>query len=72
MVAQKEPPQPRDATIATSEQPKVSVYVSSFGGFATQQGILQHAAQLATDLKEAGTEVDKTSFWFASYDPPYR
>lgn len=69
---QKDPPKPRDAVIHTLRVPAVTLYASSFGGFATEQAVLQYAAQMAADLKAAGTEVSKKSFWFASYDPPYR
>ena len=70
--AQNDPPKPRDAVIHTLKAPPITLYTSSFGGFATQQAVLQHAAQMVADLKAAGTEVSAKSFWFASYDPPYR
>ena len=69
---QKDPPTPRDRTIVTHPSPASSMYVSSFGGFATQQGVLSQAAKLQEAVSKDGHSVITAWFYFASYDPPYR
>ena len=71
-VTQDSPPKPRDRAISIQESSKTTVYVSEFGGIASEQTVLEQAAKLAADLKDAGTEINKDLFYFASYDPPYR
>ena len=70
--SQDSPPTPRDRAIGIVNTDDSTLYVSSFSGFATEQTILQEAAKLASDLEDAGKEIDKDYFDFASYDPPYR
>ncbi len=55
--AQDDPPKPRDRLIVTHPSPASKMYVSSFGGFATQQGVLSEAAKLQEAVKEDGNDV---------------
>ena len=55
--AQDDPPKPRDRLIVTQASPKSDMYVRSFGGFATQQGVLDQAAKLQEAVKEDGHDV---------------
>ena len=56
----------------THASPASDMYVRSFGGFATQQGVLAEAAKLQEAVKEDGHDVLTEWFYLASYDPPYR
>jgi hypothetical protein len=72
LLYQEDPPTPRDRTIVTHKSPASPMYVRSFGGFATQQGVLGEAAKLKEAVQEDGHSVLTEWFYFASYDPPYR
>ena len=72
LFGQEDPPTPRDRTIITHKSPASPMYVRSFGGFATQQGVLGEAAKLKEAVQEDGHSVLTEWFYFASYDPPYR
>ena len=72
LAQQEDPPKPRDRLIVTHKSPASDLYVRSFGGFATQQGVLGEAAKLQEAVKEDGHDVLTDWFYFASYDPPYR
>jgi len=65
-------PKPTSNDVCVVSVGKKTVYVSSFGGFATEGKLLEEAATLGKALVADGYDVSTDGFLFASYDPPYR
>lgn len=47
------------------------VYVSSFGGFATESSIMSHANDLFEKLEAMGIDVNSQSYYYCGYDSPF-
>ena len=71
LLAQDDPPKPRDRLIVTHPSPASEMYVSSFGGFATQQGVLSEAAKLQEAVKEDGHDVLTSALTNATVEGAY-
>ena len=70
---QVNPPTPTDPDVKIYKPDKeVTVYVHTFGGFATQDTKLKQAKKFADLLSSTGKEVDKDHFYTASYDAPVK
>uniref|UniRef100_A0A671KL53 Heme-binding protein 2-like n=1 Tax=Sinocyclocheilus anshuiensis TaxID=1608454 RepID=A0A671KL53_9TELE len=64
-------PEPNDNTIRKIVIPGGTVYVRSFGGFASDEDALENVQQLREDLRAAGKEFVENRFDAAGYDAPW-
>lgn len=48
------------------------VYVTSFGGFMTEDSVIQRAAALIEVLQKKGIAVDTEKYYACGYDSPFR
>lgn len=71
-VAEKNPPPPTDATVKIAQSPETTVYVNSFGGWATGATYVDRARSVASALEGAGRKIDNAYFATAGYDSPFR
>ncbi|KAK9811330.1 hypothetical protein WJX72_001947 [[Myrmecia] bisecta] len=68
----QDPPKPTNNAIKVFTLPASKIYMTAFGGFATEGAILKTAAGLLEHLKKDKLPVQEDYFYFASYDPPTR
>ncbi|XP_064635331.1 heme-binding protein 2-like [Lineus longissimus] len=64
-------PAPTDKDVYLNSMPEMTVYVRSFGGFASETDWIQNAADLAQAIGNASL-FDDSHFYTAGYDSPYR
>lgn len=50
----------------------MSVYVASYGGYASDKDILAHARSLVEKLEAAGKAYKSEHYFSAGYDSPFR
>jgi SOUL heme-binding protein len=55
-----------------TETPKMKVAVASYGGWADDKNIVQHAAALGQALTHDGVKFVNTTYTTAGYDSPFR
>merc|ERR1719436_1905527 len=66
------PPTPHnDSGVVVHTMEPMTVYVTSFGGFAGDQDWVDHAAALAAALPE-GTEYHRDFYYAVGYDSPFK
>ena len=65
-------PIPTNPTLDIVILPAVTVYVSSFGGYETNEKLNEYALELKTALNKNGEKYAKDPYFTAGYDPPYR
>ncbi|CAL4072919.1 unnamed protein product, partial [Meganyctiphanes norvegica] len=69
---QESPPTPFKP-VYTTERPAMNVLTRRFGGYVTDQIIIDEAKALSEDIQKNGEEnVDFEHFYLAGYDPPYK
>merc|ERR1712002_790776 len=68
---QESTPNPSNPDVFFKEFPEFRAYVRSFGGFASHNDYTEHAAELSTDLDNAGMTYEHSYFYTAGYDSPY-
>ncbi|GFO26520.1 heme-binding protein 2-like [Plakobranchus ocellatus] len=68
----KQPPQPTDKTVYFSSLPAQKVFVSYFGGYATESAWLEHAETLAKALVRDSKSFNQDFFFTAGYDSPFK
>jgi len=66
------PPEPTNEDVFIETIDPVTVAVTEFAGFATDDIVVQAAAALAQSIQEVGMEIDGESYFYAGYDPPFR
>jgi hypothetical protein len=64
-----EPPKPDDKDLKIKEYPEVTVFVRSFGGFATENAILNEVNALHEELVSDKEDFDEEMVFVAVYDP---
>ena len=64
-----EPPKPKDEDLEIKEYDDTTVYVRSFGGFATENSILQETNALHEELVSDKEDFDQEMIFVAVYDP---
>ncbi|CAD7704789.1 unnamed protein product [Ostreobium quekettii] len=69
---QLSPPTPTSPDVYIEEVPKMTVYVSSFGGYAKEATIVKTANDLLDALQNRGADVIEDSYFFCGYDNPFR
>ena len=70
---QANPPTPTDPDVKIFKPDKeMTVYVQTFGGYATQGINLKQAKKFAKRLNRVGEKVDRDHFYTASYDDPMK
>lgn len=67
---QANPPKPANEKVHIVKVDAHNAYVAAWGGYAFESGILERAAQLASDLKRDNVPFIEDMFFFASYDLP--
>jgi SOUL heme-binding protein len=65
----EEPPKPNDENMEIKEYEGVTVFVRSFGGFATENTILNEVQALHEELVSDKEDFDETLAFVAVYDP---
>lgn len=65
-------PIPTDTNVSIISLPTITVYVSDFGGFESDDDLQKYATQLATDLTRDKLTFTTDPYFTASYDSPYR
>ena len=66
------PPAPTSPDVFVLQWPAFKAYAAQFGGFASQDDILKHAADLGKTLESEKIKFDSEHFVSAAYDPPFR
>jgi len=69
---QEEPPQPDDKDLEITESRGNTVFVRSFGGFATENTILNEVNALKEELIANKEDFEEDYVWVAVYDPAYK
>ena len=70
---QTNPPTPTDPSVKIYKPDReMTVYVQTFGGYATQGINLKQAKKFAKRLNRGGEKVDRDHFYRASYDDPMK
>ena len=70
---QASPPTPVDPNVKVVADPGFTVYVHTFGGYATQDSTnIEQARIFAAVLAAAGEEADTSTFFSAGYDSPMK
>ena len=70
---QANPPTPFDPDVKIHKPDKeLTMYVHTFGGYATQDTNLKHAKKFAKRLNGVGMWMDRDHFYTASYDDPMK
>ena len=67
---QTEPPQPKDPDVFIEEFPEMTVYTTSFGGYAKDGDFLEHAKILTEKTKDKNVNGDY--YYTAGYDSPMK
>lgn len=65
----EKPPQPDDEDLEIKEYPEVTVFVRSFGGYATESTILNEVNALHEELISDKEDFDDEYVFVAVYDP---
>lgn len=65
----EEPPKPKNEDLEVKEYDEITVYSRQFGGFATENSILQEANALHHELADDDEEFDQDMVFVAVYDP---
>ena len=66
------PPSPTNPALFVRHVPERLVYVTSYGGWASESTVLAKASELASALAADGKEFQDGIFLTASYDSPFR
>jgi hypothetical protein len=69
---QSDPPKPTSADVYIERVPASRYYVTSYGGWSSQQVMLNKADELLKQLGRLGKRYDTSVFYTAGYDSPYR
>ncbi|KAG8444421.1 hypothetical protein GDO86_009559 [Hymenochirus boettgeri] len=69
---QVDPPEPTGTNVFIEERPEITVYVSSFGGFANESKNQEHLLKLSESLKRDGKLFDDNVYYTAGYDSPFK
>ena len=69
---QRNTPIPTNPELAIVDLPAITVYVAQFGGYETDDKLLEYATKLATALDNDKMPYVKDYYFTAGYDPPYR
>ncbi|KAF5840706.1 regulatory factor, effector binding domain-containing protein [Dunaliella salina] len=65
-------PEPSEKGVYLESTPSFEVYVRSYGGFSSEESIIEEAGRVISELDKAGEKYE-TSTWFAAgYDAPFR
>ena len=67
---QEAPPKPTDPDVRVIDYEPIQVYVRVFGGFATENTVLEQARTLHAVLDDEDREFDDSLCWLAVYDAP--
>ena len=65
-------PAPTNPDLAFLDLPAMTVYVKSFGGYESNEKVVQHLEELKKKLVQENKEYVKNCYYTAGYDPPYR
>ena len=63
---------PSDADVKIESYDKWTVYVRTFGGFATEGSIIKEAKGFSDMLKDDDRDFEEEAVWVAVYDPPQK
>lgn len=66
---EEEPPKPNDKDLDITKSEDCTVFVRSFGGFATENTILNEVNALKEELIADEEEFEEDFFWVFVYDP---
>mmetsp|Transcript_9145 Transcript_9145/g.22652 ORF Transcript_9145/g.22652 Transcript_9145/m.22652 type:complete len:237 (-) Transcript_9145:492-1202(-) len=66
------PPAPSKPDVFIEATPATSVYLVSYGGWSSEEKVLEKAQGLVARLDELGRAYDASHYFFAGYDPPFR
>ncbi|XP_069810476.1 heme-binding protein 2-like [Dendropsophus ebraccatus] len=66
----KNPPKPLKSTLSLHKYPEASLYVRSFGGFASKEDFATHISALAEELTTLDLPFDDSFVACNIYDPP--
>uniref|UniRef100_A0A7R9UCW7 Heme-binding protein 2 n=1 Tax=Pinguiococcus pyrenoidosus TaxID=172671 RepID=A0A7R9UCW7_9STRA len=66
------PPNPTADDVFIEKIDAMSVAIAAFDGFATDEQVIEEAAELAAKLQAEGVQMVSESYYFAAYDPPFR
>eukprot|EP00210_Caulerpa_lentillifera_P002600 g2490.t2 len=65
-------PKPTNKNLFIEETSAMTVYVKSFGGYMTEQGIVKKASELVDILQNKGIEIETENYYACGYDSPFR
>uniref|UniRef100_A0A8D0L912 Heme-binding protein 2 n=1 Tax=Sphenodon punctatus TaxID=8508 RepID=A0A8D0L912_SPHPU len=69
---QEEPAKPSEPDIFIENRPEITVFVRSFGGFASSTKNQEAALALAESLKRDGKVFEDNVYYTAGYDSPFK
>lgn len=66
---QERPPSPTSESVNWVNVDEQNVWIQTFGGYASEEDIINRAFDLSAQLKQQGHKVEDQYFGFAQYDP---
>jgi len=69
---QEEAPEPNDEEVEVTDFPEVSVYVRTFGGFASESSVLNEVKALHEELNKDKVEFEDDVAYVAVYDSAWK
>ncbi|XP_025900009.1 heme-binding protein 2 isoform X1 [Nothoprocta perdicaria] len=69
---QDSPPQPSDSEVFVEERKAATIFVRSFGGFASPEKFAEEAEVLARSLRNRGQLFHEDFFYTAGYNSPFK
>lgn len=67
---QVEPPKPKNPDVFIEDFPEMTVYSTSFGGFANEEDWINKARELSEKVENKN--INKDFYFSAGYDSPYK
>uniref|UniRef100_A0A7S3VGJ2 SOUL heme-binding protein n=1 Tax=Dunaliella tertiolecta TaxID=3047 RepID=A0A7S3VGJ2_DUNTE len=65
-------PKPSEKGVYLENTPSFEVFVHSYGGFSSEQSIIEEAGKVISELDKAGEKYETSTWIAAGYDAPFR